>query len=90
MERAPSDVLSLDLDVELVSPLDGGLVADLVLALSSSLYAAACSGTCYLGHKFTLKRLDRLLTGIAPKLTACRVAVDVFPTTAISSPLFTM
>ena len=28
-----SDVLALHFDVELVSPLDGGLVADLVLAL---------------------------------------------------------
>ena len=29
-----------------MSPLDGGLIADLVLAQSSSLYIAACSGPC--------------------------------------------
>ena len=44
-------------DVELVFPLglDGGLVADLVLALSSSLYTAACSSTCDLGCKFAFQ-----------------------------------
>ena len=48
-------MLALHFDVELVSPLDGGLVADLILALSSSLYTAAYSGTCDLGHKFAFQ-----------------------------------
>ena len=36
--------MALHFDVELVSPLDNGLITDLVLALSSSLNIAVCSG----------------------------------------------